>query len=57
MHDIVASVPLFTIRTFSMEGIQLQINSAISTSNGLGIPKLTPRVAAPHTASTTTLGA
>src|SRR5438552_18163294 len=44
MHDIVASVPLFTIRTFSIEGIQLQINSAISTSNGFGIPKLTPRV-------------
>ena len=51
MHDIVASVPLFTIRTFSIEGIQSQINSAISTSSGFGIPKLNPRVAASRTAS------
>ncbi len=42
-HDIVASVPLFTIRTFSIDGTHAQISSAISTSNGLGIPKLTPR--------------
>ena len=50
-NDIAASVPLFTIRTFSIEGTQLQISSAISTSSGFGIPKLTPRAAAsgaPH---------
>src|SRR5450432_2965099 len=34
MHDIVASVPLFTIRTFSIDGTQRQISSAISTSSG-----------------------
>ena len=53
-HDIVASVPLFTIRTFSIEGTQRQMSSAISTSSGLGIPKLTPRPAASRTASITT---
>jgi hypothetical protein len=57
MHDMVASVPLFTIRTFSIEGTQWQINSAISTSSGFGIPKLKPRVAASRTASTTAFGA
>src|SRR5437773_7128574 len=57
MHDIVASVPLLTIRTFSIDGTQSQINSAISTSSGFGIPKLNPRVAAPRTASITTFGA
>ena len=36
-------MPLFTIRTFSIEGTQRQISSAISTSRGFGIPKLTPR--------------
>ena len=41
---MVASVPLLTIRTFSIDGIQRQINSAISTSSGFGIPKLKPRV-------------
>ena len=44
-HDIVASVPLFTIRTFSIDGTQPQISSAISTSSGFGMPKLTPRAA------------
>ena len=57
IHDIAASVPLFTIRTFSIEGIQSQINSAISSSSGFGIPKLNPRVVASRTASTTTFGA
>ena len=57
MHDIAASVPLFTIRTFSIDGIHLQIKSAISTSSRFGIPKLRPRVAASRTASTTTFGA
>ena len=38
MHDIVASVPLFTIRNFSIDGTQSQISSAISTSSGFGIP-------------------
>ena len=51
-HDIVASVPLLTIRTFSIAGIQVQISSASSTSNGFGIPKLSPRCAASHTALT-----
>src|SRR6266567_1716228 len=37
-HDMVASVPLLTIRTFSIAGIHLQSNSAISTSSGFGIP-------------------
>jgi hypothetical protein len=57
MQDMVASVPLFTIRTFSIDGIHLQINSAISTSSGFGIPKLKPRAVASRTASTTTVGA
>ena len=55
-HDIVASVPLLTIRTFSIEGTQRQISSAISTSSGFGMPKLTPRTAASRTASITTRG-
>src|ERR1051325_1372124 len=57
VRDMAASVPLFTFRTFSIEGIQRQIISASSTSNGFGIPKLTPRAAASRTASTTTFGA
>jgi hypothetical protein len=56
-QDMLASVPLLTIRTFSIDGIQLQINSAKSTSRGFGIPKLKPRDAASQTASTTTFGA
>ena len=56
-HDIVASVPLFTIRTFSIDGTQRQISSAISTSSGLGMPKLTPRRRLRRTASITTAGA
>jgi len=57
MHDIVASVPLFTMRTFSIEGSQFTIVRAISTSNGLGMPKLTPFAAAVAIASRTTAGA
>ena len=54
---IVASVPLLTIRTRSIEGTRLQIISAISTSSGFGIPKLRPLEAAPQTAATTASGA
>ena len=57
MHDIVASVPLLTIRTFSMLGTQLWISAAISISFRCGIPKLTPRGAASRIASITTAGA
>jgi hypothetical protein len=57
MQDMVASVPLLTIRTFSIDGIQLQIVVAKSTSSGFGIPKLRPRDAASQTASVTTSGA
>ena len=57
MHDIVASVPLLTIRTFSIEGTHAQIVRAISISYGLGMPKLTPRLAASVMASRTTRGA
>jgi hypothetical protein len=44
--DIVASVPLLTIRTFSTEGTHSQIVRAMSTSYGFGIPKLIPSFAA-----------
>ena len=50
-QDMVASVPLLTMRTFSIDGIHEQMSCAISTSSGLGIPKLTPRPAAARTAS------
>ena len=46
MQDIVASVPLLTMRTFSMDGTHSEIIRAISISAGLGMPKLTPRAAA-----------
>ena len=36
MHDIVASVPLLTMRTFSMDGTHSQIVRAISTSSACG---------------------
>ena len=39
---------------FSIAGIHAQISSAISTSRGLGMPKLTPRCAASRIALTTT---
>ena len=54
---IVASVPLLTIRTRSMDGMRWQIICAISTSRGLGVPKLSPLEAAPQTAAMTTSGA
>ena len=57
MQDIVASVPLLTMRTFSIEGTQAQIVRAISISYGFGMPKLTPRLAVSVIASRTTLGA
>ena len=50
---IVASVPLFTMRTFWTEGTMLQMVSAISTSRGFGVPKLNPRPAVSRTASMT----
>jgi len=46
MADIVASVPELHIRTFCTLGINSQINLAIVTSNGFGIPKLVPFSAA-----------
>jgi len=55
--DMAASVPLFTIRIFWIDGIQLQISSANSTSSGLGMPKLRPCAAAFDTASITVGGA
>jgi hypothetical protein len=36
--DIVASVPLLTIRTISMEGTASTISSAISISSSVGAP-------------------
>ena len=57
MQDIVASVPLFTMRTFSTDGTHSQMSRAISTSKGFGMPKLTPRLAAATMASRTTAGA
>ena len=41
-----ASVPEFVIRTFCTDGTSEQINFAIVTSLGLGIPKLVPKSAA-----------
>ena len=51
MVDIVASVPLLHIRTFSTDGTILTIRSAISTSEGPGVPKLVPLDKASDTAS------
>ena len=42
MADIVASVPLLVMRTFLTAGTQARMSSAISTSSGLGVPKLVP---------------
>jgi hypothetical protein len=54
---MVASVPLLTMRTFSTLGTHAQIVRAISISDELGMPKLTPREAASAIASSTTCGA
>ena len=51
MVDMVASVPLLHMRTFSTEGTILTIRSAISTSAGPGVPKLVPLDRASATAS------
>ena len=50
-------IPLLTMRTFWMLGTHSTMVRAISTSSGLGIPKLTPRSAVVAIASRTTLGA
>ena len=42
MADIVASVPLLVMRTLRTAGKQASSSSAISTSRGVGVPKLTP---------------
>ena len=57
MADIVASVPLLTMRTFWMLGTHSQIVRAISTSYRFGMPKLTPSFAAVWIASITGIGA
>gem|GEM_PF-4551691 len=49
---MVASVPLFTIRTISIEGTAATISSASSTSSSLGAPKLVPLAAAAASALT-----
>jgi hypothetical protein len=46
MADIVASVPELHIRTFCTLGTHEQINRAIATSKGFGMPKLVPCSAA-----------
>jgi hypothetical protein len=48
--DIVASVPELHIRTFCTLGTHEQIIFASVTSNGFGIPKLVPFLAAARTA-------
>ena len=54
-----AGTLLLTIEAtlFSIAGIHLQSNSAISTSSGFGITKLRPRAAVSRTALIITLGA
>jgi hypothetical protein len=42
MADIVASVPLLHIRTFWIDGTNRTMSSAISTSEGFGVPKEVP---------------
>src|SRR3989304_4913012 len=55
--DIVASVPEFTIRTLSTDGMRPQTFFASSSSSAVGAPKLVPRASARSTASTTAGGA
>ncbi len=50
---IVASVPLFTNRTTSIDGSAATISSASSASAAQHAPKLKPRAAASATARTT----
>ena len=47
-----ASVPDEVIRTISTDGTRAAISAAISTSPGVGAPKLVPSAAASVTAST-----
>ena len=54
---MVDSVPLLVMRTFSTEGTALQMRRAISTSRGLGMPKLVPDRAVSCTAAMTAGGA
>ena len=49
----VASVPEFTMRTSSQLGISPVMASAMVTSSGLGVPKLSPSRAVRITASST----
>ena len=51
MADIVASVPELTIRTNSIDGTNLQTNSAKVISLSVGAPKLKPFGTAFKTAS------
>ena len=53
MALIVASVPEFTSRTFSIDGTASTTSSASSFSANVGAPKLVPRRNAASTASTT----
>src|SRR3990172_2094917 len=50
---IVASVPLLTMRTFSIDGIAFLMSVAICVSISVGAPKLKPFSAACFTAATT----
>ena len=51
MAVMVASVPLLTMRIFSKDGTISTSSSAISTSYGLGVPKLVPLLRASAMAS------
>ncbi len=51
--DIVASVPLLTNRTISIDGTASTTLSAINTSRSVDAPKLVPCAAASPTARTT----
>ncbi len=50
---MVASVPEFTMRTCSMEGMSAQMVSAISVSMAVGAPKPSPPATVSCTARTT----
>ncbi len=50
---MVASVPLLTMRTFSIDGTRSQMASASRTSPGVGAPKEVPSPAADRIASMT----
>ena len=52
MALIAASVPEFTMRIFSIDGIKSQILLAICVSISVGAPKLSPHFAASLTALT-----